>query len=988
MEDLAAVRPDHLRPHARRRSRKKCGKCTWARKGGALRSECLIEGTERQTWLACVSVLPDASDLANKALRRVLRLGCVVCHAYRRNMVQNTENGDGSGLDKGRSAVDQNVFGRFAQPLSLLFRRGALWSCRKHSKTRIHQEALQAWHDKSKSACLAPPRKDFEKALEGLRKGRSARDGGGSSDQATLTRWCLTEACLQEARSALRTCKSLVIIRDERAGKLMLRFRATLRDMSVLTGVLGLQDLSCGLQTFATEQFQPPRGFRVVVPAEELLFPNAKIVGRDRAHACQRVLSHPWGACRAVQSLLEETVLGKNSVCQKIDRSHTFSSWFADAVAQSELSRGKTLSAAKHRFCSYSKPLGRIVLHLDSMIAVLNRIASSCGDDARWAPEWMASINPERAILLGMCADLADSCMQLTRYFDDESLDIARINEEALFSEGQCFHVHGFTKHCLDILQQNRLVMFFDGRARALGGSADGLAAAKRAALRKMQACVELCKEAVRAEFPSFHAIMAFKVFSVSEGAATSHSVSANLTKLAKLFKVDPVALEEEFQMVFPVAAVQQQATGCSNRQAWQYAFRRAAASATTHWRTESLQPVLSAYLCWTTSSSGVEQTFSKVERCHLHRGNGQNDAFRRAVVGLTSADPDSKVVHGDEAVISSARALFSAGRSRQTRNNAAGRKQRLDKGTGKFKVKASAAATPRGGTRRGVPQTEAAWLRRRRAELDAVISTPQPKSQSQNQSNAEWTPDMEKEKKRLGKVSEQLRVEAHGDGYLLDEEKPSEQNVVAQARRDATNDRKRKREETNRANLWHMAQEKKDFAFFSGLVTGADVWIPQPTLQERHKLISWGAHRVSSELEGCSVFVVNHEDPEPRARWHALLKGKTLLSRAVFLAERGQARTFCVSYVPAEKRTTALHVTQSFAKRSPQVASFLGEVCESPGTKWLQCADKNAAQVVLCQLVEVSGLKKTGRRHVCTAEGLMAKLGRACIVTSKSGHS
>ena len=251
--------------------------------------------------------------------------------------MQNTENGDGSGLDKGRSAVDQNVFGRFAQPLSLLFRRGALWSCRKHSKTRIHQEALQAWHDKSKSACLAPPRKDFEKALEGLRKGRSARDGGGSSDQATLTRWCLTEACLQEARSALRTCKSLVIIRDERAGKLMLRFRATLRDMSVLTGVLGLQDLSCGkkaadivdatarAQTFATEQFQPPQGFRGrggtrldenllatrtaglrSAEAAALLFPNAKIVGRDRAHACQRVLSHPWGACRAVQSLLED----------------------------------------------------------------------------------------------------------------------------------------------------------------------------------------------------------------------------------------------------------------------------------------------------------------------------------------------------------------------------------------------------------------------------------------------------------------------------------------------------------------------------------------------------------------------------------------------------------------------------------------------------------------------------------------------------------
>ena len=118
----------------------------------------------------------------------------------------------------------------------------------------------------------------------------------------------------------------------------------------------------------------------------------------------------------------------------------------------------------------------------------------------------------------------------------------------------------------------------------------------------------------------------------------------------------------------------------------------------------------------------------------HLHLASSRRSPrWSDATYSLTSADPDSKVVHGDEAVISSARALFSAGRSRQTRNNAAGRKQRLDKGTGKFKVKASAAATPRGGTRRGVPQTEAAWLRRRRAELDAVISTPQPKSQSQN---------------------------------------------------------------------------------------------------------------------------------------------------------------------------------------------------------------------------------------------------------------
>ena len=228
--------------------------------------------------------------------------------------------------------------------------------------------------------------------------------------------------------------------------------------------------------------------------------------------------------------------------------------------------------------------------------------------------------------------------------------------------------------------------------------------------------------------------------------------------------------------------------------------------------------------LCWTTSSSGVEQTFSKVERCHLHRGNGQNDVFRRAVVGLTSADPDSKVVR------LRGRCSVPEGLGRQETT--------LGASSGSTKAQGSLKSRrPQRQPRRGVPQTEAAWLRRRRAELDAVISTPQPKSQSQNRSNPEWTPDMEKEKKRLGKVCEQLRVEAHGDGYLLDEEEPSEQKVVAQARRDATNDRKRKREETNRANL-----EKKDFAFFSGLVMGADVWTPQPTLQERHKTHQLGS--------------------------------------------------------------------------------------------------------------------------------------------------
>ena len=88
-----------------------------------------------------------------------------------------------------------------------------------------------------------------------------------------LMRWCLSEAILQRYRTSLRVAKSLVLVRDERHGQMVLRFRATLSDMSVVSGVLGVQKLSEGskardilnatekaLEDFATPCLSPPRG--------------------------------------------------------------------------------------------------------------------------------------------------------------------------------------------------------------------------------------------------------------------------------------------------------------------------------------------------------------------------------------------------------------------------------------------------------------------------------------------------------------------------------------------------------------------------------------------------------------------------------------------------------------------------------------------------------------------------------------------------------
>ena len=417
---------------------------------------------------------------------------------------------------------------------------------RRHMNSERHVRGLLQWQSEDDKVVWAPPAEEFRACLENLRKGGSAR-GGGTSDKATLMRWCLSEAILQRNRSFLRLAKSLVLVRDERHGQLLLRFRATLSDMSVVLGVLGVQKLDQGskardilkatekaLEEFATPCLNPPRLFRgtrgevdqsllihlkskcdVVVTdcasaeilaqdmgrgartgaglASENLFPNTKIVGRDRAHACQRLLSRPWKSDDYVKLLMEDAILGKDSACQKIWHSETYSCWFAEAVKKSTNPKGCTMSAAKHRFCSLSKPLGRFILHLEALAETLSRIAALRSEDSGWAVSFMEGCTSEGIVILAMCADMSAAFLDLTRFFDQENMDVALMNmevgqfiqsleaqvsscktwipdQQVLFGEGQCFHLHGFTKHAIDVLRAGKVLLLQWHRATAWSG--------------------------------------------------------------------------------------------------------------------------------------------------------------------------------------------------------------------------------------------------------------------------------------------------------------------------------------------------------------------------------------------------------------------------------------------------------------------------------------------------------------------------------------
>ena len=173
---------------------------------------------------------------------------------------------------------------------------------------------------------------------------------------------------------------------------------------------------------------------------------------------------------------------------------------------------------------------------------------------------------------------------------------------QVLFVEGRCFEMHGYTKHCLQVLNGGTLQLFYRGRARTVG--AGGLQNSKKRALQRMRRVVEVCEQAVRSEFPSFDVILAFKMFSLREFGGTSSSTTfmadvaagtrrtegprESAERLALLFGVPLDAFLPQFERLRAVAAVHLKATSCCNREAWQFAWRRCK----MQWKVSALEPV------------------------------------------------------------------------------------------------------------------------------------------------------------------------------------------------------------------------------------------------------------------------------------------------------------------------------------------------------------------------------------------------------------
>lgn len=104
------------------------------------------------------------------------------------------------------------------------------------------------------------------------------------------------------------------------------------------------------------------------------------------AHPC-RVLKRPWAADEVLSEVMDRIVSSSSSIVQRIEHSETFSAVFGKFCQRQENSavdgkRIKNLRAQKNRFASFSKPLGRSSLFLNSLISTANWVATQRrGDD-------------------------------------------------------------------------------------------------------------------------------------------------------------------------------------------------------------------------------------------------------------------------------------------------------------------------------------------------------------------------------------------------------------------------------------------------------------------------------------------------------------------------------------------------------------------------------------------------------------------------------
>ena len=420
---------------------------------------------------------------------------------------------------------------------------------------------------------IAPSKDEFRKVVELVCKHgskiSSCLDDVGSRSKLRNMLIVAANACQRKDQMFFKRLSSLTLMRDERKTRLLVRFCAADTSFRRRFGIMGVVR-GCGskadqivkgtsqiITDFATANrgTKRPRvsvGLRrkvrktthhvavdsasnevlstdiqrlPLIPTMAPLTPNCTSPVRDAAHSCRRFLSRPWGVDVVLRECVTNFARGSASPARMIQNSPDLQVRFKEYVRKyrPELKQPVgNLRAAKHRFETFQKPLGRTIYLFLPVFALMGWVASAGdGKFKKNAKEWLkwlgATVVP--VVLCGMMADAADEANLPLRFIDSEKSDANEVHTTFLsffnrvtdlFGDRErVLELPGYTRHIISLLR-TPLVWVVDGKSYTLQTPTR---AELDTCFLHMRGWVKLCIQTCMAEFPSFDYWKSFSIF-------------------------------------------------------------------------------------------------------------------------------------------------------------------------------------------------------------------------------------------------------------------------------------------------------------------------------------------------------------------------------------------------------------------------------------------------------------------------------------------
>ena len=908
----------------------------------------------------------------------------------------------------------------------------------KHAINPRHQKAVAAYLNRVLDVTIhSPPLQDFHKVVDLVNTGT-----GLITEKNRCMAWCISEAMKAQDRQRIGQSRAIALFRDERKGRLLLRYRAVDDNLHEHSGTLGqerdfgtgaanitkatgrMMERMCtpmhgalkrcrrgGPPTLQTELFEHLRKSVLCIAVDSagdellsaaimrsevlsnsarVLTPGLRFILRDKAHASRRIISRPWAADAYIKEVISKFARGRGSIARLIQNSLQIQQVFSGFVKSSGSKIVQTavtnMRAAAHRFESFAKPLGRSVLHLHACIRTALQIASRPSDDmVMMAKAWLQWVDTEKCVMAAMLADTSDQSLVLTRLLDSEGIDPAVLNREVHGFYLAITALFGEQEQCLSVFGYTSVMLKL--LKHQVVWTVNGTTHSIGVESGVPRDIVDRCLGRMRAYLVLARAALdaefpSFEIaqsFRVFDLAAPLADGSQHLARIGKALDIDPLLLIAQWRDILPRAqALQPKASSTSNKDAWRAALERLDQDRRLAAAHPSEQLRL-ALLAYATL--GVST--SGVEQQFSKSALKFTDRMGKASAEKEEAFMRIIMDLPDRDLGMTLRQAQKVWARAFGAPRASRKRPRFDLGTKRLRAEEA-----------GIIPSETAFLTKRRAAAQgAVAAMPPAACLEPINAGGSWTEGHAKELEFQKQKLHEKAVDAAAEGTLL----PSEWSCQLQCeatqlagRKVADQGARERKAERDEAKMRGSSVEQVIQA-----IRGKSLYVHpacRATCGIADAIRATGLHL--ARMFEADVFVVPFPgQTDPDITFASALRGSYQISPGLLVKEScGTA----IKLKPCGHLSKVLYVSPAFAARHAESVDFLRRVVSNiPGCRWaiheagwghLKASVTKANLFALVRPRELSGVEFSGHKNTYTMESLNKRVTEVDVPASVSG--